>query len=191
MSNLKTALQMILVGLVSPFVPKAKPKPPIKQIAKTDRDLQAGRVPATPYDLAKTYLGTRELPGKQHNKTILGWLRRLLPSADADEISWCSAFVDAMAAETGFEQSRKLTARSWLAVGEPIPAALAKPGDVIVFWREHPDSWKGHVAFFQEWQGSRVRVLGGNQSDAVTSAHYPRSQVLGIRRLRRLPETAT
>lgn len=185
LQSLRVAAGLLLARALSPGKPKA-PQAPIKQIAKTNRDLQPGRVPATPYDLAKTYLGTRELPGNQHNKTILGWLRRLMPSADADEISWCSSFVDAMAAETGYEQARKLTARSWLAVGEAIPAAMAQAGDVIVFWRESPDSWKGHVAFFQSWEGQKVRVLGGNQSNAVTSALYPRNQILGVRRLRRL-----
>jgi uncharacterized protein (TIGR02594 family) len=179
----------VLVSVAGFLLGGGKPGKNQRMLALQPPAAKTGKpAPSTPYDLARTYLGEKELPGKSlNNPKILAWLRRLMPDADADEISWCSAFVDAMAAQTGHEQARKLTARSWLSVGEPIPAAMARPGDVIIFWRESEDSWKGHVAFFQEWQGSRVRVLGGNQSNAVTSAHYPRSQVLGIRRLRRLP----
>lgn len=144
--------------------------------------------PPTPHEMAKTYLGVKEIPGKAHNSLILRWLRRLLPSADADEISWCSAFMDAMAAAAGYEQARSLTARSWLKAGDPVKASEAQPGDVVIFWRESPTSWKGHVAFFERFEGSKVHVLGGNQSDAVTVAPYPRAQILGIRRLRRLPD---
>ncbi len=167
-----------------PGVPPVPGKPEPRQEAVGSGELKP--VEVTPYEMAKTYLGTKEIPGKKHNGLIVSWLQRLMPTADADEISWCSAFVNEMALATGYEQSKSLTARSWLKCGDPIKPGDAQPGDVVIFWRESPTSWKGHVAFFVGYEGSKIKVLGGNQSDAVTIANYPRSQLLGIRRLRRV-----
>jgi hypothetical protein len=44
---------------------------------------------------------------------------------------------------------------------------------------------QGHVAFFLKVAGSQIEVLGGNQSDGVTVTRYPKSRLLGIRRLLR------
>jgi hypothetical protein len=42
----------------------------------------------------------------------------------------------------------------------------------------------GHVGFFAGLDGGpRAPGLGGNQSDAVNVSSYPRSRILGIRRL--------
>jgi uncharacterized protein (TIGR02594 family) len=143
---------------------------------------------ATPYSLARTHIGTREIPGSKHNPLIVTWLRKISSWIHDDETPWCAAFVNAMAEETGYEQSGKLNARSFMEVGMPIALENAKPGDVVVFWRVAKDSWEGHVAFFVSYdpRTQLVRVLGGNQSDSVSVANYSRAQLLGIRRLRTL-----
>lgn len=139
-----------------------------------------------PYGLARTYLGTKEVPGVKDNPVILRWLRRLASWISHDETAWCSAFVAAMATATGRESSEKLNARSWLDVGEVIPFAQARPGDVVIFWRGSLTAWTGHVAFFEHYNKVRqiVYVLGGNQGNEVNISGYPRSRVLGVRRLR-------
>jgi uncharacterized protein (TIGR02594 family) len=143
---------------------------------------------ATPYSLARTHIGTREIPGSKNNPLIVTWLRRISSWVNDDETAWCAAFVNAMAAEAGYEQSGKLNARSFMEVGIPIALENAKPGDVVVFWRVAKDSWEGHVAFFVSYDphSQLVRVLGGNQSDSVSITNYSRAQLLGIRRLRTL-----
>jgi hypothetical protein len=42
---------------------------------------------------------------------------------------------------------------------------------------------QGHVGFFAGLEGTKILVLGGNQSDAVDVSRYPSSRLLGIRRL--------
>jgi hypothetical protein len=42
-------------------------------------------------------------------------------------------------------------------------------------------STTGHVAFFCAWQGNRLQLLGGNQSDMVKISSFPISSVLGFR----------
>jgi len=142
----------------------------------------------TPFSLAKTHIGTREIPGSKHNALIVRWLRLISAWLDEDETPWCSAFVNAMAREAGYEHSGKLNARSWLDVGTQVPITQAKPGDVVIFWRVAEDSWQGHVGFLVSYDAHRgtVRVLGGNQADTVSIATYSTSMLLGVRRLRTL-----
>lgn len=142
----------------------------------------------TPYELARRHLGTAEIPGSKHNSKIVTWLRMLASWIADDETAWCSAFVNAMAQEAGYERSGKLNARSWLSVGTPLQASEVRRGDVVIFWRVAKDSWEGHVGFVESYVpgSSSVLVLGGNQSNRVSIATYQASQVLGFRRLRSL-----
>jgi len=142
----------------------------------------------TPYDLAQTHIGTKEIPGKADNPLIVRWLRMIVASINSEETAWCSAFVNAMAREAGYEQSGKLNARSWLDVGTKVSLDKAKPGDVVILWRVARDSWEGHVAFFvkQDTTTASLRLLGGNQGDSVSISSYSAKQLLGIRRLRTL-----
>lgn len=141
----------------------------------------------TPYDVARRHLGVREIPGKQHNPTILNWYRKLIVSVYDDETAWCSTFVNFCALEAGYERTGKLNARSWLHIGERITTRQARQGDVIIFERGN-SVWQGHVAFIQSinLETGRAVCLGGNQNDAVNLQSYPLSKLLGIRRLRSL-----
>ena len=142
----------------------------------------------TPYDVARHYIGTKEIPGKQHNSVILNWYRRLLISWVADdETPWCSTFINFCALEVGYERSGKLNARSWLDVGEPIETRDARQGDVMIISRGS-STWEGHVTFLDApiRSGAMFFGLGGNQNDEVNVSSYPLSKLLGIRRLRSL-----
>lgn len=142
----------------------------------------------TPYEVARHYIGTKEIPGRQHNPVIMNWYRRLLISFVADdETPWCSTLINFCALETQYERTGKLNARSWLAVGEPIALKDAREGDVVIFSRG-VSNWEGHVAFFVRINRSQTIIshLGGNQSNSVSIADSDASQLLGVRRLRSL-----
>lgn len=144
----------------------------------------------TPYDVARHYLGTAEIPGKSNNPVIMNWYRRLLINFVADdETPWCSTLINFCASETGYERSGKLNARSWLAVGEPIRLKDAREGDVVIF-RRGSNGWEGHVAFFIATNHSHTYIthLGGNQGDKVSIANSDADKLLGIRRLRTLDQ---
>lgn len=140
----------------------------------------------SPYQIARRHIGTREIPGSKHNPVIVQWLRRLATWVHDDETPWCSAFVDHCAREAGYESTGKLNARSWLDVGDKIHIRAARQGDVVIFSRGNPDGWQGHVGFIDSIVPNHIRTLGGNQSDSVNISSYPKSSVLGIRRLRTL-----
>ncbi len=130
---------------------------------------------------ARRYVGLREVPGKQHNPTILGWIRALrLPFKD-DETAWCGTFVGGVFAEEGIPPAKNPAgARNWLKFG----VALSQPavGSVVVFWRGSKTGWSGHVGFVvgQDAKGN-LMVLGGNQGDMVSIKPFARDRVLGYR----------
>ena len=66
-------------------------------------------------------------------------------------------------------------ARSWLSWGRPTNTATE--GCVVVFSR---GTSSGHDAFFISKTATKIKVLGGNQSDDVNISEYPRQQVAGL-----------
>lgn len=134
------------------------------------------------HEAALRDIGLSETPGAEHNERIVKMFADVgHPNIVDDETSWCAAFVGSKLKECGLPHLRKLTARSYLQWGEEVPLEKAKLGDIVVFWRGHKDSWQGHVGFFSGLEGQFIRVLGGNQSNKVSIARYPVSQLLGVR----------
>jgi uncharacterized protein (TIGR02594 family) len=146
----------------------------------------------TAYDLAERFLGLQEADGTASNPAILAMLRLDAAWVEDDETPWCSAFVNQIAWLLRLPRSRSLAARSWLAVGRAIPLEAARPGwDVVILQRgtgrqpgpEVLDA-PGHVGFFAgQDHSASLRVLGGNQGNAVTIDAFPVARVLGVRRL--------
>jgi len=143
---------------------------------------------ASPLDVARRFLGTREVQGHLANARVLAMLQLCDAGVSDDVTPWCSAFVNYVAWLLGLPRSGSLAARSWLRVGVEIPIAEARPGfDVVVLNRGGPTnpalSGPGHVGFFVSLDEHEVTLLGGNQGDAVSVGRFARVNVLGVRRL--------
>lgn len=148
----------------------------------------------TAYDLAQRYVGIAELKGPNAHPLIEWWLSLCgFGMKSPDETPWCSSFVNGIAWELRLPRSKSAAARSWLAVGIPIPLSEAKAAwDIVVLKRgaepqpgpEVLDA-PGHVGFFsgREELAKSLLLLGGNQNDAVGIARFPEESILGIRRL--------
>ncbi len=137
-------------------------------------------------DGARGELGQRDYPGPFHNNPrILEYLKTTGQQTNADETSWCSAFVNWCMRQAGKPGTNNAAARSWLTYGQAL--GNPRPGCVVILWRESPSSWKGHVGFFDGWDvGNRVRLLAGNQGggvdwDEVCVTAFPQERVLGYR----------
>lgn len=125
-----------------------------------------------PITIAEEYLG---LDQERNRKE----LRELL-DIDPRRIPWCAAFVNKILELTGLEGTDSLMARSFLSLGERVKKPVR--GDIVVLTRgSNPAS--GHVGFYMGEENGNVIVLGGNQQRAVRISHYPKSRVLGYRRL--------
>jgi uncharacterized protein (TIGR02594 family) len=101
-----------------------------------------------------------------------------------DEVAWCSIFINFLAKECGYERTGKPNAKSWLEIGEEVKTP--EIGDIVVFWRDNPKSWKGHVALYINEDDKFIYVLGGNQNNQVKISSYSKERLEGYRRLRKL-----
>jgi uncharacterized protein (TIGR02594 family) len=133
-------------------------------------------------EIALTQVGISELPGLEKNNPEIMKYFEGLGNIYNDETAWCSAFINWCAMTVRLEHSKRLNARSWLKIGMPIDYPAL--GDVVIFWRESPDSWKGHVGIFISKIGDKIYTLGGNQNNSVCIMPYKASQLLGYRTLR-------
>jgi uncharacterized protein (TIGR02594 family) len=137
-------------------------------------------------DIARRELGQAEVPGaRNHNPRIVEYLRTV-GLGGGDETAWCSAFVNWVMTQAGFQGTRSGAARSWIRWGAS--HSSCDYGAIAVFRRDN-SSWKGHVGFLVSATTTHIRLLGGNQQDAVSVFDYPVNgtlngtayQLLGLR----------
>ena len=126
--------------------------------------------------------GVKEIIGKKHNPRVLKYFKEIGHDwVKDDETAWCSAFANWVAKQANCKMSNKLNARSWLNIG--IKTDCPKIGDIVVFWRESHNSWKGHVGFFVRETNNYIYVLGGNQRNQVNIKAYPKKRLLEYRKI--------
>lgn len=143
------------------------------------------------YEIAQRFVGIKEVPGSTANPQILAMLKLDVTWPGDDSVPWCSGFINYVAWLLRLPRSKSLLARSWLTIGEVIELEIAEAGfDVVIFKRgganqpgPHVIDAPGHVGFFAGIEGKNVLVLGGNQGDSVSIGSYPKSRLLGVRRL--------
>ncbi len=124
-------------------------------------------------------MGTREVSGTGSNARIAGFFKDAgHPKIASDDVAWCAAFVGACLARSGKRGTGSLLARSYLAWGEPLDAF--RLGAIAVLSRGS-DPNAGHVGFLVGETQAAVRLLGGNQSNAVTIEEFPKSRLLALR----------
>lgn len=138
-----------------------------------------------PYDIAKIEqdLDVREVPGDRNNPRIVMY-HATAGGAAADEVAWCSSFVNYCVEQAGMRGTDSKWAMSWHESdwGRDVTAAPVE-GDIVVFRRRDGSAQGailgGHVAFLVEDLGDGFRVLGGNQSNRIKISRYPKNGRLG------------
>lgn len=129
--------------------------------------------------VARAETGVRAFEAGHSNPRVTEYHAGTNAAGYDDKASWCSSFVNWSLGRVGIAGTGSALARSWLAWGRALEAP--RPGCVVVLWRDDPQSWKGHVAFFVCEDGDDVVLFGGNQLGAVREQRYPRAQVLAYR----------
>lgn len=153
---------------------------------KAKPDSQPSQKPRTlALEVAWSARGQKEIPGEADNPFIVECFAAVgHPEIKDDETAWCAAFAGWALKKAGYAYLTDLTARSYLNYGEHLDAP--EVGALVIMWRVSPNSWQGHVGFVESFDADTVTILGGNQSNAVTSMTVPRtgpkSQILGYRR---------
>lgn len=131
--------------------------------------------------IARFKLGQHEIPGPRANEFIVECLESTTigkPDSESDETAWCSAFVNWCVIQTGMQGTNSAWARSWLDWGRE-PVSEDEWAGCICILERGPNS--GHVGFLEDWEDGRVKLLAGNQGDAVSEAWFPMDRVLGYR----------
>jgi uncharacterized protein (TIGR02594 family) len=178
------ALLRLIFGWGGPSLPSTAPdgenKPaPVKKPGLAPKPPKPAGEPAW-LALARSEIGVKEFSGEADNPKIMGYFKDAgFPGIDHEDTSWCAGFANACLERAGVPGSKSLAARSFLNWGKKV--TKPKPGDIVVFWRNSPTSWQGHVGFYLSETATHISVLGGNQGDAVKIANYPKSQLLGYR----------
>lgn len=129
--------------------------------------------------LAFKEMNVKEVKGRNHNPRILHYHNFTSLKASADEVPWCSSFVNFVLAKAGYYGTGSALARSFDRWSQPLDKPV--PGCVTVFSRGD-NSGFGHVAFFLYETKKSITVIGGNQGDAVSIASYPKSRLVGYRK---------
>jgi uncharacterized protein (TIGR02594 family) len=134
------------------------------------------------YDAAAEYLGVKETPGRATTAAIAEMFR-LAPSwLDQDDsvTAWCGIFRGYVGHVTATGMpAQHYRAAAWLEWGQPVPLEAARRGDTVILSR----TGGHHVALYVSTPtGGTVRLLGGNQGNAVSLANFAAASVKGIRR---------
>lgn len=181
-----TALRKDLFEAIRPFAPNRK----FAALDVADIDELADRfgLPrevtiAEPrwITVARSLLGTREIPGPQHSSFIAkGWARLGAGWFNDDETPWCGFFVAHCMDAAGLSYPGKgefARAASWATYG--IPVSVPAVGTIGVKKR----TGGNHVFFIVgETPDKRFfKALGGNQSNAVTIMDIAKADVTAMR----------
>jgi uncharacterized protein (TIGR02594 family) len=122
-------------------------------------------------------LGVKETPGPRATLRVIEY-RRIAGcdlTGDDGSVPWCRIYVCAIFALCGIPYLKSWMARA--VERDPNFVRLPGPalGAVCSFWRGSRAGGLGHTGFYRGETPTKVLVEGGNESDAVRRAFYPKS----------------
>lgn len=131
-------------------------------------------------NIAKSYIGTKEIPGPKSNPVIISWAKKLggkvgIPYTD-DDTAWCGLFMGHVFQEAGFVVPNIcVRASEWAKFGSP--CSVYAEGAVAVFKR--PGG--GHVGIIVGQTDKNLLILGGNQGNAVSITQIEKARCTDVR----------
>jgi uncharacterized protein (TIGR02594 family) len=126
---------------------------------------------------ARKELGIHETPGPHSTARILEY--RTIAGCDLKgddgDVAWCKIFVTAAFLSCDIPIQRNWMARSIESDSHFVRLIGPAMGAVASYWRGNRRAGLGHIGFYVGETGSLVLTLGGNESDAVRKAFYPKA----------------
>jgi uncharacterized protein (TIGR02594 family) len=136
-------------------------------------------------NVARSLIGTKEVPGAANNPKIMGWgnalsVRILGIPYTKDSIPWCGLFAAWCVTSAGFVPPKiAIRASEWGKFGTSLPLVGTPPlGAIAVFSR----TGGGHVGFVVGVHANGdLDILGGNQGDEVNVRRFARDRLTHLR----------
>jgi uncharacterized protein (TIGR02594 family) len=127
--------------------------------------------------IAKQEIGQAEIAGKEHNPQIIKYHASTSLKAKADEVAWCSSFVNWVMTKSKLTGTNSAAAASWLGWGEK---TTAKNGAIAVIKNAKAANSSltttgNHVGFLVKETATHYVLLGGNQSNQVKVSNFPKT----------------
>lgn len=133
-------------------------------------------------DIALTQYGVHEIPGDLNNPEVMKYYHDTGRKwVDSETTPWCDVFIDWCCMKKGRKFTEGLYAREWLKFC--IIVQTIGEADLVLFWRESPDSWKGHISIPIVERENLIFSLGGNQGDMVQVSPYYMNRKLAYLKL--------
>lgn len=82
------------------------------------------------------------------------------------EVAWCAGFVSYILKQAGFDElDYSLSAKAIYNQAKLKNRVILTPkaGYLIVFWRNNPKSWKGHIGIIEEIDKDYIYTIEGNR----------------------------
>ena len=127
--------------------------------------------------IAEMNAGHGEVGGNNMGPHVTRYLNGIVGTPN----DWCAGFVSFCFSTSGqpipFKYSvgardilDQLKAKGWAVKPDNTHPPL--PGDIIVWWRQAPSSWKGHIGIVHSYDNGIVRTIEGNKTSMVGSFVY-------------------
>ncbi|MGC8792314.1 MAG: peptidoglycan-binding protein [Bryobacteraceae bacterium] len=125
------------------------------------------------------------------------WVRKYLNGLAPEGTSWCAAFVSWCYAQhpKGTPFTYTVSARAMLNEFKRRGWAWAsgsdfqpQPGDVVFWWREKLESWKGHAGLVHQLRDGMLYTIEGNRSSKVQGFSYVFSRMEKLLGFGRVPD---
>lgn len=126
------------------------------------------------------HVGLREIPGKNHNSTILKWLVSLKAWWREDETPWCGTFVAHCLRTAKLETPKHwYRAKAYALCGSPCNKDSIPFGAICIKSRQGG----GHVFFAvaRSRDGQTIYGLGGNQGNMVSIVPFKLGEIDAVR----------
>lgn len=141
--------------------------------------------------LAEYAAGRGEQGGNNMGPDVAKYLNGIL----APPANWCAGFVSYCFKNSGRPMPytyslgardvlTQLKAKGWEV--KPDAAHPPIPGDIIVWWRNAPSSWEGHIGIVLSYSGGIIETIEGNKTPKVGKFTYTLGaieQLLGFARI--------
>lgn len=152
-------------GLTVDGIPGPRTWAKIRELRPAETPADAGSTPPWVEEMARRK-GLHE--NKNHTK-LLAWLGSAGSAVDPAETPWCGDAVETAilrALPDAAVPVNPMASINWLKFGKKLEQPAY--GAIMVFWRNDPNGWEGHVGFYVGEDANHYHVLGGNQSNAIT-----------------------